>query len=598
MLLPVIVLLVIAVAGSVAAWAYFRVEGLGRRGWPLVACRTVALSAIGILLLDLSCAVRPFDRRPLVLLDGSLSMDAAGGTWVAARDSARHWGTVRTFGDDRLSDSLPDRGSSRLLPALRAAQADGRPVTVVTDGELDDAADLPADLRDATRIRGFPRAPVTDFAVTELDAPSLTGLDDTLTVAVTAGRWNRAADSAVVTLFSERVMGRRTVHFGGGGTASAQFAVTARALGAGDHLLRARVDGAGDREPRDDEQWALVHVAPTPGIVIVADPPDWDSRQLYRTLREVADVPVRGYARLGSSWRTMDALASVTDAAVETAARGADLLVIKGKGARVRAGRMATWIWRSGESGSPPAAGDWYADSGDLSPLSGAWVGTPFDSLPPLVEVAAAAPAAHDWVALTARQDRRGGAHPVIFGGDSSGRRWMDVAGDGFWRWAFQGGPAEQAYRTWVATSVSWLLGGTDPRLGVARPVQSVAPRGLPLIFEWIGKGNPGPVAIYWTDDSASGSDTLRFDGAGRADLRLPVGLFHYRLGSGGNGVVAVEPWSREWIPRPTTIATHDGAAVGRSTARMAARDRLWIFALILLALAIEWTLRRRLGLR
>ena len=598
MLLSVVVLLVVAAAGSAAAWAYFGLEGLGRSAWPLVVCRTIALSALGILLLDLSCAVRPFDPHPLVLLDGSLSMDAAGGAWVAARDSARRWGTVRTFGDDRPADSLPDRGSSRLLPALRAAQADGRPVTVVTDGELDDAADLPADLRDGARIRVFSRTPVTDFAVTQVEAPSFAGLDDTLTVTVTVSRWNGAGDSALVTLLAERVLGRRAVHFAAAGAVSTQFVITGRSLGAGDHLLRARVDGAGDREPRDDEQWMLIHIAPTPGIVVVADPPDWDSRQLYRTLHEVADVPVRGYVRLGGIWRTMDALVRVTDVAVETAARSADLLVIKGRGMPARGGKMATWTWPSGEAGGTPAVGDWYADSGDASPLSGAWVGTPFDSLPPLVEVAAATPAPHDWVALTAREDRRGGAHPVMFGGDSSGRRWMNVAGDGLWRWAFQGGAAEQAYRTWVATSVSWLLGGADARLGVARPVQAVAARGLPLVFEWIGKGAVGPVGISWTAGSASGSDTLRFDGAGRAELRLPVGLFHYRLAGGGSGVVAVEPWSREWLPRPATIEAHDGAAIGRATARLAARDRLWIFVLILLALATEWTLRRRLGLR
>lgn len=594
---PLAVLLLLVAAGSFAAWAYLRVERLGRRAGPLIVCRTVALGALGVLLLDLSCAVRPFDSRPLVLLDGSLSMQAAGGAWPAARDSAYRWGTVRTFGDDRAGDSLPDRGSSRLLPALNAAEADGRPVIVVTDGALDDAADLPADLRDAVRVRVFSRRAVPDFAVTDLAAPPYAGLDDTLTIAVTVARWTATADTALVTLVAGRALGKRAVHFGGNDAATAEFQVPVRALGAGEHLLRARVTGAGDGEPRDDEQWALIHVAPSPGVVLLADPPDWDSRQLYRTLREVAAVPVRGFVRLGSTWRTMGALAPMNDAAVAAAARGADLLVVKGKGSGVR-GAMATWTWPSGERGPAPAAGDWYADGGDASPLAAAWVGTPFDSLPPLVEVASAQPAPRDWVALSAKQDRRGPRHPVIFGGDSAGRRWMTVVGDGFWRWAFQGGAAEQAYRTWVATSVSWLLGGADPRLGAARPALPVASRGLPVIFEWIGGGAPAPLAISWNGDSASGTDTLRFDGAGRATLRLPVGLFHYHLGGGGGGVVAVEPWSREWLPRAATIATHDGATAAGAVARRAARDRLWIFALILVALATEWTLRRRLGLR
>ena len=33
--------------------------------------------------------------RPLVLLDASLSMGAAGGRWAEARDSAARWGEVR-----------------------------------------------------------------------------------------------------------------------------------------------------------------------------------------------------------------------------------------------------------------------------------------------------------------------------------------------------------------------------------------------------------------------------------------------------------------------------------------------------------------------
>ena len=38
-------------------------------------------------------------------------------------------------------------------------------------------------------------------------------------------------------------------------------------------------------------------MAPTPGVVLLAAPGDWDSRVLYRTLREVAQLPVRGFVR-------------------------------------------------------------------------------------------------------------------------------------------------------------------------------------------------------------------------------------------------------------------------------------------------------------
>ena len=49
-------------------------------------------------------------------------------------------------------------------------------------------------------------------------------------------------------------------------------------------------------------------------------------------------------------------------------------------------------------------------------------------------------------------------------------------------------------------------------------------------------------------------SDTLRFDGAGLAEIRLPVGHYHYRLAGAGEGTVAVEEYSDEWLPRTATL--------------------------------------------
>ncbi len=48
-------------------------------------------------------------RRPLVLLDASLSLAAPGGRWREARDSAARWGDVRRFGDERGSDRHASR---------------------------------------------------------------------------------------------------------------------------------------------------------------------------------------------------------------------------------------------------------------------------------------------------------------------------------------------------------------------------------------------------------------------------------------------------------------------------------------------------------
>ena len=73
--------------------------------------------------------------------------------------------------------------------------------------------------------------------------------------------------------------------------------------------------GRGDAEPRTDARLHLVTVAPTPGVVLLAAPADWDSRFLYRTLRDVAQLPVRGFVRIeGDRWRSMADLSAGVDA--------------------------------------------------------------------------------------------------------------------------------------------------------------------------------------------------------------------------------------------------------------------------------------------
>ncbi|HET8650652.1 MAG TPA: hypothetical protein VFL95_11460, partial [Gemmatimonadales bacterium] len=141
--LPLTIALVFLAGLALAGATYFGLERLGRRAWLPLLCRAIAWTALGLLLLDVSCAVPSRSGRPLVLLDGSLSMTAAGAQWRAARDSAAALGEVRTFGDNRpFADTLPDRGRSQLAPALAAAVAGDRPVIVMTDGEITDRSEI------------------------------------------------------------------------------------------------------------------------------------------------------------------------------------------------------------------------------------------------------------------------------------------------------------------------------------------------------------------------------------------------------------------------------------------------------------------------
>lgn len=229
--------------------------------------------------------------------------------------------------------------------------------------------------------------------------------------------------------------------------------------------------------------------------------------------------------------------------------------------------------------------------------MAGAFLGLPVDSYPPATQLVPVDPGSSGWVALTAQLGRRGAVRPAVVGRQEGRLRSVTVGVDGLWRWAFRGGPSEQSYRTWVAATASWLLGATDSVRGVAAPVRAVVQNGRPILFEWTGAGQAAPTPVVWTDAGGARTDTLRFDGAGRAEVRLPPGEYRYRLERGGGGTVAVEEYSDELLPSAVTL-TSRGARVPRPRDRTAARDWLWLFALAVAALSVEWLARRRLGLR
>jgi hypothetical protein len=592
---------VIVLAAALAAFTYFRLEGLGSRAWVPLVFRAIAWAALGLLVLNVSCPAPGAVQRPLVLLDGSVSMGAPGGRWAAARDSAVRLGEVRLFGDERGGgDTMPDRGRSLLGPALTAAVAADRPVFVVTDGEVEDASDLAPDVLGRASYRVFARDTQPDRVVTSLTGPMRVTAGDSIVleaeVQLVGGA--REGNQRFEVLSGSKRVGSQTVRVDQG-TGRARIAVPSSEIGPGDHVLRVQLAGT-DAEPRTDARLHLVTVAPTPGVVLLAAPADWDSRFLYRALRDVAQLPVRGFIRLENDrWRSMTDLRPLSGELVRRAARQADLLILKGEtGAFARAtSARGIWRWPTGGKGQQVAAGDWYLAASDASPVAGALLGQPVDSFPPASGLVPLTPEAGDWVALTAQLGRRGPARAAAFGRDAGRVRTVTVAVDGLWRWAFRGGSSEQSYRAWVAATASWLLGGADSARGAARPVRAVVMNGRPLLFEWRGTGPARGLAVTWTGGEASRSDTLRFDGAGRAEVWLKPGQYQYRLEGGGAGTVAVEEYSDELLPRRVTLTTRD-ARSSRATGRTQARDWLWLFALVGLALSCEWFARRRLGLR
>lgn len=595
--------LVVLAAVGLAAFTYLGLERLGRRAWIPLACRAIAWSALGLLLVNVSCPVVGAPLRPLVLLDASLSMGGVGGRWAEARDSAARWGEARQFGDARSgSDSTPTRGRSLLAPALLAASASDRPLIVITDGEVEDAREVPPDLLIRSGIRLFQRASQPDRAITRVTGPSRVSEGDSIPLEVEVQPiGGNPGDSVVVEVVSgTNRLASKNVRLRGEAGGRARIVVPASSLSSGDHLLRVALTPGGDAEPRTDARLHLVTVAPTPGVVFLAAPADWDSRFLYRTLREVGQLPIRGYIRVdGNRWRSMSDLRPVPNDVVRRAARRADLLILKGGVTDLAEGTTARgiWAWPSGEVGETQVPGDWYLSQGDASPMAGAFLGQSLDSFPPSFMLTPMETGPRDWVALHAQLGRRGPQRPAVFGRQDGRVRRVTVAVEGLWRWPFRGEASEQTYRSWVAATTSWLLGGVDSARGVARPIQGVVQNGRPVIFEWLASGSAVPQTVLWSSAAGQRTDTLHFDGDGRAPVWLQPGEYRYRLAGGGTGTAAVEEYSDELLPRPVTLTAHEGREA-RGGARSTAREWLWLFGICVLALSGEWLARRRLGLR
>jgi hypothetical protein len=588
-------LLILLAAAALAAVSYARLSGPGMVA--AAASRAVAWAALGVLLLNPSCPVPGGSTRPLVLLDGSLSMRAAGGRWGEARALADSLGDLRLFGDpERAPDSMATAGRSVLGPALEGALAGGRPVWVITDGEVEDGAMLPAGAAQRARVRVLPRAAGPAVGMWSLEGPPRVAVTDTLRLrAVVRSRGTSLPGAVVTVALGSKELARRTIALQGDAATPVEFALAPGAVQPGDHVLSVGVGDSLDGERRDDRRLHLVTVSATPGIVLLGHQADWETRFLSKTLRETTRLPVLGLVRIENGWRRMTDLAPVAEAEVQRAVRRADLVVVRGRlPARPVARAVLEWPeGTDGEAGSP----DWYLSVGAEGPIPGALTGQPIDSLPPATELVPLTVLPGDWVGLTAQAGRRGTPRPAVLGRTTAGGRTVVVGAQGLWRWAFRGGAAEAAYQSLVTSLVDWLLATPDTVAGVARPLVSVVPRGRPLLFEWAGGGVARPVAVAFDGTPGTRRDSLRFDGVGRAAVFLEPGIYTYRLDGGGAGTVAVEEWSEEWWPRPVTV-TASSAGEPAQAPRRGLRDRWWLMALAVAGLCVEWTIRRRAGLR
>jgi len=586
----------------------------------LVALRATGIAALVLLLWNpVTTHPLPPGVQPVVLLDASLSMTAGGASWRAALDTARALArrggggaTGGRFGDRvaAFDTTPPAEGVSHLAPALEAAAARGGEVIVVTDGAVDDLTAVAPDLRRRPRVIVLPRTPFRDAFVASVEGQRRLASSDTLRLKVSygtagTGEWGQAARAPALTVsVGGRRLVSRLVHLPDSGVLSTDVAIPVSRVPVGWSVVDVRLEGVGDAEPRDDARRFVVEVSSQPAAVIFASPPDWETRFLARTLSDVARVPVRAFAETEPGrWRDAATLAPVSPADLARAGRGARLVVLGGDPERARryAGSAALLLWPR-ENGP---AGDWYVDRPGASPLASALAGIAWDSLPPAAGVGATPPppltgarASGAVTALTARLARRGPPRPIVMLAERDGTRRATVTAAGLWRWAFRGGVAEEAYRELVAALADWLLGGQGAARGErAVPVTLEVPNGVPLAWRWTGAQVPRPLAVDLQDSAGTRRDTLRFDAAGRAELRLPPGEYRYALSGGPErGVVAVEEYSDEWRPAAPALAAQPGAPEGR-LAQVGLRDRWWLFVVAIAAFAAEWAWRRRHGL-
>jgi hypothetical protein len=589
-------------AGIIVAFIQYGWSEL-RGGWPTVTAailRVAAIALIVALLLDAPAAPRRSVAR-WAALDASLSMGRGDTSlWRSARDSMRRISAESTFvfGDSvRRGDSLrvPHDQTSLLRPLVERALGASHPVTVVTDGELDDpeaARALPA----GSRIIVLARIPRRDLAVASIDVPRAAVSGDTVEarVGLIAGSGGGRAGSLHLSLDGRIVATQPVDSFAPFGQRT--ISVKTQLVGSpGPDVLRAIIVSPEDAEPHNDTLAVAIDLSRAATAVFVSSSPDFDARYSLAVLRSALAIPTRGFLRVApGEWRLEGALTPVSELEVRQAVRDAPVAIIHGDTAvfgpprKIALGPLALIV-------TAPTDGEWYASAAPPSPLAPTLAGILWDSLPP-VGLATTAPTG-DWTGLEARHGRGEERRPIFVGTDEP-RRVVIVAASGLWRWRFRGGAASDAFTAMWGSIFDWLVAARGDRRA-AVPDERVLRAGESI--RWRRGSAADSVVVVTLHQRGSGRAdtlTLRF-GAGQnivATRSLPSGIYDVEA-RGGSEVLAVNP-EREWLPRPPRVATADLRGAVSADAGPRLRGAGWAYVLATLCLCAEWVIRRRRGMR
>ena len=612
--------------GVAAAWlAYGRVGSLARsRATLLGALRALAVTIVAAILFGAPSAP-PRPAAPLVAIDVSASSRRAVGdensivrAWrerLAAAVKADAPGadafvivgdSIRDISAADISALRSDDQGSRVRAAVDRAASLGRPLVLLTDGEVDDAEAL-AEAPAGSIVRVLANAPRTDGAIADMAVPTNATAGDTITVAATVTAGASATPDAQLRVVVDGIAPVVLPVPALAALTSTRVTTTiALPRGARSAIVRSVLLMPGDAEPRNDTLSSTIDIGDRPSAVFVSTAPDLDVREALVVLRGALNVPTRAFLRVAPGvWRVEGSLAPISEDDVKTQAGAAGMLIVHGDTAwrpraavRSATGVKALWvpapptaIARAGEVARTP---EWYASGVPASSLASALAGLPLDSLPPLT---LAGPAKGSIPVLTAQLGKRGEAVPAIAARTENGVRTIVVSGSGYAGWALRGGRSAEAFGALWGAIFDWLAAGRGD-VRAARPIASLMRAGEAVAWRRGGVDSIVSVRLSRRGESGVDSLTLRFVGASFETTSPALAAGVYDVQAEGGASVLVVNASREWVPRPPTV--RDGVlsrgALSSDAPRLA--DAGWPFVLALLVLCGEWIGRRAVGYR
>ncbi|MBA4070746.1 MAG: hypothetical protein C0497_02775 [Gemmatimonas sp.] len=598
-MIPWLIACAAGVAAAVGLYGVRPPRGTYHRA--LAALRALAVLVAVALLLDAPIGTGA-PTAPMAALDASASWGQGGATrYAEAQGRVKAvGGQLVLFGDSLRAGAPPESptdGASRVGPAVDRAAALGRPLTVITDGQIDDPETLAA-LPAGSKVEVLPAPDAVDAAVRSLELPTSAAPGDSveLRALVVSAGVPVPATTGAVRLADGSVLA--TAPLGAlSPWSEREWRVRLRVPERRDAMVvHVVVTAPGDAERRNDTLSTVLDVRGSPAAVFVSTAPDQDARFALDLMRGALAFGVRGFLRVApGQWREDGTLARVEESAVRDVLARAPLAVLHGDTALFGAPRPLT---RGALALVAPPRGDdgeYFTERAGVSPLSPALSGVPWDSLAPIG--VGPAPLGMSWSALSARRARRFDDRVVIAGYDGP-RRIAVLPVRGLWRWQFRGGRSADAFAAVWGGVLDWLAEGrTDERA-----VFAATPwlrEGEPVTWRRGAVGDSVITLRLRRDGSASeDSVTLHFSDAFGAASSAPLAAGTWRATVPGGASVFVVNASAEWVPRRSIASRATVTGPPAAGMRAGMRSGWWWYALVLVLLCAEWWMRRRVGLR